>query len=269
MAILKNKKIVIPALISFFVLIIGGLFFYHSYSANESGKKITTANPLAISNTEEPKEESKVTYYVEVKGAVVNPGVYQVQAGSIINDVITLAGGFTKNAYTNNINLSHKVSNELVIFVYTKTEYQNAKKSPEVVNTKTEVCICDTYVIDACTENTVSIIESPSNNSDEIAKTPNVEVETSNIEVIIPNSIIEEANSSHVSTEEQTSTFVNINTATISEFTTLSGIGEAKAQDIIKYREENGSFKSIEEIKNVSGIGDKIYEKIKDYITVK
>ena len=49
---------------------------------------------------------------------------------------------------------------------------------------------------------------------------------------------------------------------------TLSGIGEAKANSIISYRQENGNFKSIEEIKNVSGIGDSVYEKIKDYITL-
>lgn len=61
---------------------------------------------------------------------------------------------------------------------------------------------------------------------------------------------------------------ININTATKEELMTISGIGEAKADDIIKYRESNGNFKSIDEIKNVSGIGDALFEKIKDYITV-
>lgn len=61
---------------------------------------------------------------------------------------------------------------------------------------------------------------------------------------------------------------ININTATKEELMTISGIGEAKADDIIKYRESNGNFKSIDEIKNVSGIGDSLFEKIKDYITV-
>lgn len=61
---------------------------------------------------------------------------------------------------------------------------------------------------------------------------------------------------------------VNINRATADEFTTLQGIGEATAAKIIAYRESNGSFKSIEDIKNVSGIGDKKFEAIKDAITV-
>jgi len=49
---------------------------------------------------------------------------------------------------------------------------------------------------------------------------------------------------------------------------TLSGIGESKANNIIKYREEVGLFKTKEEIKNVSGIGEAAFEKIKDSITV-
>ena len=52
------------------------------------------------------------------------------------------------------------------------------------------------------------------------------------------------------------------------ELMKLNGIGESKAENIIKYREENGGFKTIEDIKNVSGIGEAAYEKIKDFITV-
>lgn len=61
---------------------------------------------------------------------------------------------------------------------------------------------------------------------------------------------------------------VNLNTASLQELTSLSGIGETRAEAILSYRKENGSFSSIEDIKNVSGIGDGIFEKIKDSITV-
>jgi len=61
---------------------------------------------------------------------------------------------------------------------------------------------------------------------------------------------------------------VNINTATAEELDTLPGIGPAIAQRIIEYRQANGTFQSIEEIKNVSGIGDKLFERLKDLITV-
>ncbi len=61
---------------------------------------------------------------------------------------------------------------------------------------------------------------------------------------------------------------VNINTADASALTTLNGIGEAKAAAIVAYREEHGSFQSLEEIMEVSGIGEATYAKIKDNITL-
>lgn len=61
---------------------------------------------------------------------------------------------------------------------------------------------------------------------------------------------------------------VNINTATQTELETLPGIGPSTALKIINYRNENGKFSSIDEIKNVSGIGDSKFENIKKYITI-
>ena len=52
------------------------------------------------------------------------------------------------------------------------------------------------------------------------------------------------------------------------ELMTLSGIGEARAEDILEYRKKYGSFSSIEDIMNISGIGEKMFEKIKDDIEV-
>lgn len=62
---------------------------------------------------------------------------------------------------------------------------------------------------------------------------------------------------------------INLNTATVEQLTSLPGIGEAKAVDILEYRAKAGKFTAIEEIKNVSGIGEAMFEKIKDKITVK
>lgn len=61
---------------------------------------------------------------------------------------------------------------------------------------------------------------------------------------------------------------VNINTASLDELMTLTGIGESKAQSIIRYREENGAFKSIEGLMEVGGIKEGVFEKIKDDITI-
>ena len=84
----------------------------------------------------------------------------------------------------------------------------------------------------------------------------------------------EESNNSSVSvntssgSSSQSEILVDINTATTEQLKTLNGIGDSKAKSIIEYRDQNGGFKSIEEIKNVTGIGDKMFEKVKDKITV-
>ena len=92
---------------------------------------------------------------------------------------------------------------------------------------------------------------------------PNVNsVDTGNYitENIGENIVIEDTN--------MNTNIVNINTATQTELETLTGIGPSTALKIIKYREENGKFKNIEDIKNVSGIGDSKFEAIKDEICV-
>ena len=62
---------------------------------------------------------------------------------------------------------------------------------------------------------------------------------------------------------------ININTATQTELETIPGVGPSTALKIINYRKENGKFSKIEDIKNVSGIGDAKFENIKDYISIK
>jgi competence protein ComEA len=63
-------------------------------------------------------------------------------------------------------------------------------------------------------------------------------------------------------------TKVSINTATLSELMMIKGIGEVKAKAIIDYREDNGYFKKIDDLKNINGIGESTFEKIKDYIKI-
>ena len=78
---------------------------------------------------------------------------------------------------------------------------------------------------------------------------------------------IENAEIKNENTEKDSSK-ININTATLEELDKLPGVGEATANKIISHREENGQFKNIEDIKNVNGIGDKKFEKMKELICV-
>ena len=173
------------------------------------------------------KKKSTNTVFVDIKGAVKSPGVYEVDSNSRIINVIEKAGDLKKNADTSIINLSKKVKDEMYIIIYTKDEVSKYKdkltSSTKVVQEIEEKIICPDTDNDACLTNNTS------------------------------NSSI--------------SSKININTASESELTKLSGIGEGKAKKIIEYREKN-KFEKIEDIKNVSGIGNSLYEKIKDDIEV-
>lgn len=212
------------------VLFIGYLHYYESSSASPIlEEEIISDKTPTIENKPDIKKLN-----VEIKGAVNRPGVYQVNSESIINDVIKLADGLKKDAYTKNINLSKHVLDEMVIYIYTKNEIAKLDEEKIVYVTVPSECKCPTYDINDCL-----------NKGDS---------------VIIPGEK-EENNSS----DEQK---ININTASIDELKKINGIGDSKAASIIKYREENGAFTKTEDIINVSGISQTLYEKIKDFITV-
>lgn len=143
---------------------------------------------------------------VYVCGAVNNPGVVTLKPGSRVEDALEAAGGFSKEADRNYVNLADWVADGQQIRFPTKEE-----------------------------------AEKLSVNAGEAGQSP----------------------------AKADSGVVNINTADESVLCTLPGIGEARAQDIITYREKNGRFETEEDIMKVSGIKTAVYEKIRDKITVK
>lgn len=168
-----------------------------------SPKRSTTTLSTSKEKLAEDKTEEII---VDVKGAVVKPGLYHLKTGARVNDAITAAGGFATDADQKSVNLAQKVTDESVIYVATSGE-------------------------------NISVVgEAPT--------TDNHQSGTNN------------------------SKLVNLNTATVADLQTISGIGAKRAADIIAYREANGSFKSVDDLKQVSGIGDKTLENIRPYVTV-
>ena len=201
-------------------------------------------------NLPETSDTVDTKYYVDIKGAVKKPGVYEVSKEMIINDVIKMAGGLKSNASTKYLNLSKKVTNEMVINIFTTTEIKNMDITSE------KECNAPTEDIKDCASATVVVTDSNSNQNNSNSSNSNNSSSTdSEPEKETPNTT-------------PSNNKVNINTASLNELMSVSGIGEAKAKAIIEYRTTKGLFKSIEEIKNVSGIGDALYAKIKDSITV-
>lgn len=238
------KKYLKEIVMIFLIVISLGASCYNFWLLKFNHEEEISESLAIVDNSSDDINQDEVfdkNVYVDVKGAVKKPGVYEINDESIINDVIKLAGGFKTNAYKNNINLSKRVEAEMVIYVYTKEEYAKAKE-PEIIYQN--VCKTPDYNIDDCVNDKISIIEKDEDNS------LNSDQNDSNNEDEVNNKII------------------NINTADVKGLTSLSGIGEAKAETIIDYRNKNGNFKSVNDIMNVSGIGEALFEKIKDYITV-
>ena len=248
MKFLNKKGIIIGVLI--FLMVIGGGVYYFAFYDHDTSQDVPVKEDLAINVNENNKEnEEKLSkIIVEAKGELVTPGVYELDSESRLQDLVNKAGGFKKDAYYDNINLSMKLKDEMVLFVYDKNTMKkfNALNNNlgYVSNNKSQTCIVESYNINECLQKKESVIVKSE------TKTNDVNTNTS---------------STYDNTQNK---IININTAGIEELSTLTGIGEAKAQKIIDYRNENGGFKSIEEIMNVSGIGKATYEKFKASITV-
>ena len=204
--------------------ILMGILYLKDASAEEAFH--CPVETLDMSEYEDEEQEDSSKLRVDIKGAVRNPGVYELETGSVVNDLIKASGGLMSNADTSNLNLSKKLANEMVIIVYTKDEVKEMKQNDK---------LGDANITDELNENS---------------------------------SIIGGSETSKKTTTSKTSGKVNLNTASKEELETLNGIGSSKAESIIQYRSTCGAFRTIEDIKNISGIGDAVYAKIKDYITV-
>ena len=172
-------------------------------SAYEDASLEGTKKAAAVSAT----EAMDPAFVVHVCGEVVNPGIYELPAGSRIYEAVKAAGGFTENAEEESVNLASPIEDGVQIRIYSKDEAE-----------------------------TLAAGAAPFDGFE--------------------------------ASGEGKEPVVNLNTATKEELMTLSGIGESRAEDIIRYREENGGFQNIEDIMKVSGIKDAAFQKIKDRITV-
>lgn len=202
----------------YWLWIAGGILFI-IISLGVQYHKVTQSQLYFIEETSEeyltsvdiPQSEELIIY-IDIKGAVNRPGLYQLSEGSRMVDAIEAAGGLTTEADDRTINLAEKLLDQQKIIVYTKSEIAQQLMQEDRDNLLER----DVY---------------PSNPSDATQK-------------------------------------ININIATIDELQALPNIGPKKAQAIIEYRQTNGSFQTIDQIKEIKGIGEKTYEELAHLISV-
>lgn len=217
-----------------YVIMIGGivmmlLFGVTMYYFVSKESKVEEKEVL-FHTPEVTKQDSKIQ--IDIKGAVASPGVYELNQDSNVLDAITKSGGLTEQADTTYINLSKRLKDEMVIVIYTKEEIAAMKEGKENVVIVEGKCVCPNITNDGCVKGKDKVDNAGGNN------------------------------------QKEDDGIINLNTATLEQLQTLTGIGEKKAKDIIAYREQNGAFKTIQELTEVKGIGSATFEKIKDRITV-
>lgn len=152
-----------------------------------------------ITGTEDETAGSRVT--VHVAGAVMHPGVYELEAGSRLADAVTMAGGFIEDAAKDYCNLAAELEDGRQYTIPKESELEKAGGE---------------------------------------------------------NAVLDAGDGK-----------IDINRAGVSELMKLTGIGESRARALIAYREEHGDYLKTEDIMKVSGIGEGLYEKIKDEIVIR
>lgn len=212
---------------------IGGFWFYNKYILKKmnvfKNDYVNIEKEEVIDSSDKAIVEEKKDIFVDIKGEVVNPGVYSIKENSRIIDVVNLAGGLTNKADTSANNMSKLLKDEMVIIIYSKDEILNYKKVKEE----------ESKVFDECNNNEKNIANDSCYNVD--------------------NSVKDNDNNNKL---------ININEASVDKLMLVTGIGKSKAEKIVEYRNKNGRFEKLEDIMNVSGIGEALFEKIKEYICI-
>ena len=199
-------------------------------SVEEKNIEQTTSEEIQENEQIYKNMETIEKIYIYITGEVNSPGVVLLNNGSRIVDAIDAAGGVTDKADITKVNLVYELQDGM------KVNIPNQKDLKD-------------------NENFEYITMSSGDEKTDI----NLSASTTN--QISESNKIDNQSAFKIS-------IVNINTATQTELETLPGIGPSLALKIINYRNENGKFSSIEDIKNVSGIGDVKYNNIKKYIKV-
>ena len=217
---LKKYKYVIT--IFLFMLII---FYIVFVKVNlKSKEKNLVDNQVVINEVEKVEVDLKDDLvYVDIKGAVKKPGVYKINSDKKIIDVITIAGGLMENANTDNINLSKKVTDEMVIIIYTNEEVKNSNIVDTVIKVIDKECVCPNIQNDGCINTEIN--DSITN----VNKTININ--TATLDELMSINGLGEAKAKAIIKYREENGYFKI----IDDLLNVSGIGEALFEKIKEY----------------------------------
>ena len=198
-----------------------------------SGEEWAAEAALAPETTEDADKADRASgkCYVYVCGEVAEPGVYVLEPGDRIYEAVEMAGGMTADAGTCAVNLAESVYDGLMVYIPDSEEA--AGMAGSMTSAGGSAVSAGGSVTSAD-----SSVRNGEGTSGGTAASPG-------------------------------DGRLNLNTASLAELMTLSGIGQTKAQAVVNYRDAHGGFSSVEEIMNVDGIKEGLYNRIRDQIKVK
>ncbi len=251
---------------------------YQPFNEPVVEKKAPSVLASADGNPLEPSENSVATGQPEqtvekikvyVIGCVAKPGVVTLNKGAIIEDAINSAGGATKQADMDNINLAYRLEENTMLRVKAKPI---AGKVSASVETKTSESSDSISKADSTSGLKHGTNGKQAEASAETAAVAPIAAQKMNSGVdIISDSlgaVVDEEQATDAQGASKKNKLVNINKATQAELEGLPNVGPATAKAIIDYRERNGEFKKITDIMKITGIKQKTFDKLKDYICI-
>ena len=204
--LILNKDLIKKAALP--VVVAAALLVFWVFGGEDEAAPVSGAQPDAAGSEAglekgegegggEAAEAETTDVYVDISGCVASPGVYKVEAGTRVFQVIEKAGGVTEEADTESINRAEAVYDGQKIIIYPRGEGEGG--APPATDAQGRI---------------------------------------------------------------------NVNTADADLLQEIPGVGPVTAEKIIAYRTENGNFSSVEELMEISGIGEKTFAEMKDYVTV-
>lgn len=215
--IIEKVKEHLKVVIGVVLIVIVGIFLLvketqQSEPINSLGE-FNESNVLSTKESITQSTQEKVSF-VDLKGAVKKPGMYEITGNMRVQEVIDLAGGFLKEADVNRVNLSQILEDQMVVYI------------------------------------------------------PKVGEKVEELDQVVGQEEGGGKATGNVKNEKSEEGKVNINTADVTELQQLNGIGQKKAEAIVQYREENGSFQKLEDLTQVKGVGEKTFDSLRESITI-
>lgn len=250
---MKKEAVVISAsIIALLSCLLGYIFFSddsdiiieeNPTALGEESKDFASEGESPLENNElddnEQIKEEKEYIKIYVVGSVNKPGIVTIEKGQMLYDAVEKAGGLTKEADPNSINMVYELNENIMVYIKSikETQDKSIDDNPPTVKEVTK---------DANVGNGAAIFKDSGSSTQLLG--------------------ISSGNNNKESSDG--TSLVNLNTAGADELDTLPGVGEATAKAIIDFRDKHGPFTKIEDIMKVPRIKQGRFDSIKDFITV-